>query len=211
MCIKYYLKYNNMENIAPIIVAIGTIITSILTFFSYSYKKNVDLRNKVALENEKRKNKKRNSDISQIYGELWRVLHELKADRVYIMQPHPLIKNLYVSVSLEVHDNGVEEIRTESQNCRASDYPALVARLAKTEFLYHDDIKQIKDNRSRALCSKHGAEQLFIKKLSDDEHDWIGSIVCEYLDVDNNISVDYAKKILAEAADYIQYILPEYE
>ena len=46
-------------------------------------------------------------DIACIYSELYRLLHSLQTDRVYILQPHPLINNQYVTISLEVRKRGI--------------------------------------------------------------------------------------------------------
>jgi len=200
-----------MDNVSAIIVAIGTVLTAVLSYFQYSKNKTTDFKIEQWKTNEKQKNVKRNSNISQIYGVLWRLLHNMHADRVFIIQPHPLVKNLYVSVSLEVHDNGVEEIKSDFQDCKAGDYASLVSNLSQRNFLYYEHTYQIKDNKSRALSARHGANTMFIKKLSDDKCDWIGSIVCEYLHDEKNITVDFGKKVLQQCADEIQYILPEYE
>jgi hypothetical protein len=56
--------------------------------------------------------------------------------------------------------------------------------------------------------SSCGCEAAIIKRLSDNKHDWVGSIFCEFTD-EMNISEEEAKEILHIAATNIQYILPE--
>ena len=54
----------------------------------------------------------------------------------------------------------------------------LGASLARFHFWPSAD--QIKDNHARAIMRNAGTETLVIKRLSDDRHDWIGSIVVDY-------------------------------
>jgi hypothetical protein len=47
-----------------------------------------------------------------------------------------------------------------------------------------------------------------VKRLSDNRHDWVGSIVCEFTD-EMTVSEKDAQELLRKAATDIQYILPE--
>ena len=47
-----------------------------------------------------------------------------------------------------------------------------------------------------------------IKRLSDNRHDWVGSIFCEFT-YPMEINQEDAQKILDKAAMTIQYIIPE--
>ena len=79
-----------MEYIAAIISAIGTIIVA---WFAYNQKtkdKLTDLKIERFKQEETAKNIRRNYNSAVVFGELWNVLYQLKADRVYIVQPHPL-------------------------------------------------------------------------------------------------------------------------
>ena len=96
-----------MEYIAPIISAIGVIITA---WFAYNQKtkdRMTDLKIERMRTEEARKGKVRSDNTGTIYGVLWEVLHELHADRVYILQPHPLSNNMFLSISMEVRRSGV--------------------------------------------------------------------------------------------------------
>ena len=70
-----------------------------------------DLKIEKWKEEEEAKTAKRSDNMANIYGVLWQLLHELSADRVYIVQPHPLINNLFLSISLEVRRNGVSPMK----------------------------------------------------------------------------------------------------
>ena len=62
---------------------------------------------------------------AKIVGRLWEALHELSADRVYIVQPHPLTKKMYLSITLEVVRDGIAIMKDEVQDLRI---PAREAR-----------------------------------------------------------------------------------
>lgn len=199
-----------MEYIAPIISALGVIITA---WFAYNQKtkdRMTDLKIERMRTDEARKSKARSDNTGTIYGVLWEVLHELHADRVYILQPHPLTNNLFLSISIEVKRNGVVGMKPYIQNMEISNVALFASELANREYLQYCNIsKEVKDKRARAILSMNGSISALIRRLSDDSHDWIGSIFCEF---QQTVSTDliYCKSILGEAADKIQYILPEY-
>lgn len=74
-----------MEWLAPTLTAIGTIIMS---WFAYNQKtkdKMTDLKIERIRTEEQIKSRRRSDNSGIIFGELWSVLHELHADRVYIV------------------------------------------------------------------------------------------------------------------------------
>ena len=79
-----------MEYIPAIISAIGTIIAAWFAYNQYSKNKLTDLKIERFRQEETAKNTRRNYNSAVVFGELWNVLYQLKADRVYIVQPHPL-------------------------------------------------------------------------------------------------------------------------
>ena len=81
-----------------IISAIGTIVAAWFAYNQYAKNKMTDLKVE-QMQNELAEQKKRRADNSAlVHGELWNVLHELHADRVYIVQPHPLGNESMLSV-----------------------------------------------------------------------------------------------------------------
>ena len=200
-----------MEYIPAIISAIGAIIAAWFTYNQYSKNKLTDLKIEKWKKEEETKQAKRSDNIAKIYGVLWQILHELNADRVYIVQPHPLTNNLFLSISIEVKRNGISAMKSCVQNLPMSDIAAFSAELSQRDFLFYKDIEnEVKDKRARAILTTNGSCSAIIKRLSDDEHDWTGSIFCEFT---HNIEVqpDYARKELNESANNIQYILPPYK
>ena len=154
--------------------------------------------------------KRRSDNSALVHGELWEVLHELKADRVYIVQPHPLGNESMVSIYFESKRKGVESMKPRIQNLKMCDVAKFCSELTKNLFMFIKDIDgQVPDRYAKSLLSSCGTEQVIIKRLSDNSHDWVGSIFCEFthgVDIDEN----EARAILHEAAMNIQYILPPY-
>lgn len=200
-----------MENVPAIISAIGVILTAWFSYNQYAKNKLTDVKIEKWKKEEERRGQKRSDSISNIYGVLWQLLHNLQADRVYIVQPHPLINNLFLSISLEVKRNGVSAMKPLVQNLPMSDIASFSAELSQRDFLFYKDIdSEVKDKRARAILSTNGSQSAIIKRLADDDHDWIGSIFCEFTH-DTDIQPVFARKELGDAANNIQYILPEFK
>lgn len=200
-----------MEYLPAIISALGTIIAAYFAYNQYAKNKMTDLKIEQHKNELEEKSRQTNQNIAQIYGALWYVLHEFSADRVYILQPHPLTNNLYLSIGYEVNRNGVAGMKSVVQNLPMSDVPAFSAELSQHDFLCVDDIEHnLKDKRARSILSCNGSHSAIIRKLTDDRHEWIGSLFCEYL-ASNEVDMIYAKDKLANVANKLQYILPEYK
>lgn len=200
-----------MENIPAIISSIAVILSAWFSYNQYAKNKLTDLKIEKWKAEEEVKSVKRSDNIAQIYGVLWQLLHELQADRVYIVQPHPLVNNLFLSVSLEVKRNGVSAMKPNVQRLPMSDVAAFSAELSARDFLLYRNIDtEVKDKRARAIMTTNGCCSVVVKRLTDDEHDWIGSILCGFTH-ELQLQPASLRQQLQEAADHIQYILPEYK
>lgn len=200
-----------MEYIPAIISALGTIIAAWFAYNQYSKNKLTDLKIEKWKADETEKQAKRSDNIAQIYGMLWQLLHELNADRVYIVQPHPLTNNMFLSISLEVKRNGVSGMKQCVQQLPMSDVAVFSAELSQRDFLFYKNIEtDVKDKRARAMMTTNGSCSTIIKKLADEECDWIGSIFCEFTH-DQDLQPTIVRQELHDAANRIQYILPEYK
>lgn len=103
--------------------------------------------NREVQKDEETKSIRRADNSSIVYGELWSVLHELDADRVYIVQPHPLGNESLLSVYYEVKRKGVEPMKPHMQGLPISEVPKFSSDLVKNLFLYITDIdEQVNDN-----------------------------------------------------------------
>lgn len=199
-----------MENLAAIISAIGTIIAAYFAYNQYTKNKLTDLKVQ-KLEAEQAEKQKRRSDNSAIvHGELWQILHELKADRVYIVQPHPLGNESMISVYFESKRRGVESMKPRIQNLKMCELAKFCQQMASQLFTCITEIDaQVEDRYAKSLLSACGTTQVLIKRLSDNSHDWVGSIFCEFTH-GREIDPESARAILRRAAQNIQYILPQY-
>lgn len=199
-----------MENLPAIISAIGVIIAAWFSYNQYAKNKLTDLKVEQMQRDNEIKRKRRADNSALVYGELWEILHELKADRVYIVQPHPLGNESMISIYFESKRKGVESMKPRIQNLKMGDVARFCADLTKNLFMYITDIdKQVADRCAKSLLSSCGTEQVIIKRLSDNSHDWVGSIFCEFTH-GAKIQEEEARAILHEAAMNIQYILPPY-
>ena len=203
-------------DLAQVITAIGGVIGAFGGIYALWTKYNQEAKNKKTeyelekLRNEdKKKNKKRNDNSMLVFGELWDVMHDTKASRVYVIQPHPLGHEEMLTIAFEVKKKGIEPMKPHIQSLNISNVPKFSADMVKKPFMYITDInKQISDEYIKALLSSYGTKNAIIKRLSDNRHDWVGSIFCEFT-YPMEINQEDAQKILDKAAMTIQYIIPE--
>lgn len=194
---------------ANIINAIGVIIVAYFTYNQYTKNKVTDYKLEKWKSEDKVSNKRRTDNSMIVYGELWDLLYELKADRVYIIQPFPLGHEETLTVYFEVKRRWVEAMRPHIQKMKISDVAKFSSDLAKNLFIYIKDIDaQVEDRYAQSILSSCGTKSAIIKRLSDNSHDWVGSIVCEFVN-DMQISEEEAREKLHSKATTIQYILPE--
>jgi hypothetical protein len=200
---------------SAIISAIGVIITGVLgLWFKYNQKtkdKLTDLKIEQFKQEQEIKSKRRNDSSAIVFGELWSILYQMKADRVYIVQPHPLGNECLLSVYYEVKRKGIEGMRDKIQNLKMSEVAKFSADMSKNLFMYITNIdEQVDDKYAKSLLSSCGCQAAIIKRLNDSKYDWVGSIFCEFTSP-MEVSEDEARTIMHEAAMNIQYLLPEYK
>ena len=196
--------------IAAIITAVGTIILGWFTYNQHTKNKMTDAKIEKMKDEAEKKNEIRNEKMAKIYGVLWRILYETKADRVYIAQPHPLTNALYLSVGLEVKRKGLAKNAIED-TLSLSEVANFAAELSRREFiLYSDVIGEVRDNRAKALFYCNGTESAVIRRLHDNQ-DWVGSLFVEFTHKKTDLIPATLREMLAEAANEIQFDLPEYK
>ncbi|MCE9257057.1 hypothetical protein K0G60_06420 [Bacteroides fragilis] len=200
-----------MEYLPAIISAIGTIIAAWFAYNQYTKNKLMDLKIEKFRKDEEIKSIRRADNSSIVYGELWNILHELDADRVYIVQPHPLGNESLLSIYYEVKRKGVEPMKPHVQNLRIADVAKFSSDMVKKLFMYITDIDtQVQDKYAKSILSSCGCEAAVVKRLNDNKHDWVGSIFCEFTRP-IHVSEDEAREIMHRCAMNIQYLLPEYK
>lgn len=213
---------NFINTLPEIIQSIGVILVGWFTYNQYRKNKKTDIElekvkeeNKIKIQElkdeQERKSRRRNDNSMIIQGELWDILSELDADRVYIVQPHPLGNEDSLSVYYEVKRKGVEPMKPHIQQLAISQVSKFASELAKNLFKYITDIdSQVQDKYAKAIMSTYGSTGVIVKRLSNNEHDWVGSIFCEFTH-DDMPDEKTAQEIMHKAATNIQYILPEYK
>lgn len=197
---------------------ISIILTSIVGLMTAWFKYNQSTKDKMTdfkiekwKRDEEKKFSQKSENIAKIYGVLWQILHNTKSDRVYIIQPHPLVDNQYISISIEVKRNGMAPMKPVIKKIQMADFALFCSNLSKRDFMFYRNIEsEVKDKRAKALLSTNGTVSAVIKRLSDDAYEWVGSIVCEFTR-EADISPDLARKELLLASESIQYILPEFK
>ncbi|EJX06201.1 hypothetical protein EVA_05691 [gut metagenome] len=200
-----------MEYISSIITAIGVIIIAWFKYNQDTKNKETDLKIEKFRREQEAKAKRRSDNCSIVYGELWNILHELNADRVYIIQPHPLGNESSLSVYFEVKRKGVEGMQPHIHKLKISEVAKFSSELVKNLFMYITDIdEQVKDKYAKSILSSYGSQMAIVKRLNDNSHDWIGSIFCEFTHP-ISVSEEEAREIMHTAALNIQYLLPEYK
>ena len=194
-----------------IINAIGVIVVAYFTYNQYTKNKVTDYKLEKWKEEDKVKNKRRIDNSMIVYGELWDLLYGLKADRVYIIQPYPLGHEETLSIYFEVKRKWAEPMKPHIQKMRICEVAKFASELAKNVFMYITNInEQITDRYAQSIFSSCGTNHVLVKRLSDNQHDWVGSIVCEFVG-DMEISEEDARSELHKKATNIQYILPSIE
>ena len=114
------------------------------------------------------------------------------------------IKEFFMRGISERDDNS-----TTSSVSNAENETAFASQLVKNLFWYINDIDtQVEDRYANSIISSCGCQGAIIKRLSDNKHDWVGSIFCEFTKP-MEVNEEDARAMLHQAATNIQYILPE--
>ena len=87
-----------------------------------------------------------------------------------------------MSIYFEVKRRWAEPMRPHIQKLKISEVAKFSSELAKNLFMYITDIQlQVKDRYAQSIFSSCGTKNVIVKRLSDNTHDWVGSIVCEFI------------------------------
>ncbi len=195
--------------ISAIITAIGTIIMGTFGFLQYRFNKKADFDYEVKRKEIERQSYRRADNSAIIIRELYNLLHNLHADRVYIVQPHPLGNEESISIYYEVTRKSVLGMKSQIQNLNIKSLAVMTGDMAENLYISITNIdEQIKDRYAKSMFLNNGTEQVYIKRLSDNRYDWNGSLFVEFtkkVEIDS----DMVRTEMHEAASSIQYILPE--
>lgn len=204
------------EYTSEIIIALFTLINGLFTaYLAYNQKakdKLTDYKIEKLKEDDKKQQVANAGNIATIFGELWELLYFLKADRVYIIQPHPLYKQMYISATLEVKNYGVSSAKNTLNNVKIESLPKFVSQLTKEDLIFIEDTEVAHvETKVKSIMVGNGCKSIFIKRLVDENNNWVGSIVLGYLRSFKDYGVDrkMVERMTRTSAMSIQYILPE--
>ena len=196
-------------NLAETIQAVGVVLVGIFSFLQYWFNKKADHNFKVKEKEIERMSYRRADNSATIYRELYNLLHDLHADRVYIVQPHPLGNEDSISVYYEVTRKGIAGMKEQLQKLQIKSLAVMTGELAENLFLAIENVdEQIKDKYAKSMLLNNGTNKVFIKRLSDNKFDWCGSLFVEYTH-DKYTDVNEIRQTMHTSASAIQYILPE--
>lgn len=199
-------------HVATIIVGLFTLISTVLgLWFVYNQSTRDKLTDykieQMRLYNEE-KISTNNRHVAVIYSELYDLMHRLDVDRVFIIQPHPELKYIYLSVFLEVDKKGISMVKDMFQNILISEMPKFSKEMATTVWLYFDNIdEQVNEPRVQSLMRTMGSTNVALRQLTNTSGDWIGTLVAENTQgrpLNNNVAMEMMKN----TANTIQFILP---
>lgn len=198
-------------DIPSIISALAVIITAWFSYNQHRHNKMTDLK----VDKIKRQEKQRTSQLSyssgMVFGELWNILHQSKADRVYIVQPHPLKRSAFLTIRFEVLEDGVREMKHTIHSLPMERVPKFSQQMAEEQWMWFTDIdKQMMDRVAKSIMLSNGTEAVAIKRLTSPTDLWEGSIFCEFL-TQTNIDEEQLRAVMHRAALKIQDSLPEIE
>lgn len=196
-------------DVANTINAVGVIIIGVFSFLQYWFNKRADHEFKVKEKQIERQSYRRADNSASIYRELYYLLHNTHADRVYIVQPHPLGNEDSISIYYEVTRKGVVGMKEQIQKLKIKSLAVMTGDLANTFFWAVKDIdEQIKDKYAKSMFFNNGTQEVYIKRLSDNRFDWAGSLFVEFTR-ENELTEEEVRKEMHLVASNIQYILPE--
>lgn len=203
-----------LEFLPQILTGVASILALWFTYNQYTKNKITDYKIEKWKKEEHDNNIKHAGSIATIYGELWELLYFLKADRVYLIQPHPLYREMYISATLEVKQYGVSSVRNNLSDIKIDTVSKFVSNLATTEYTFIENIDESDslDSKIKSIMAGNGCHSVAIRRMSDEKNNWIGSIVIGYIHTfDKEVDPQLIEKMSRLSALQIQYILPEFK
>jgi hypothetical protein len=201
-------------DVTSIVLGIIGLVSPLATaWFAYNQNaKNAKVQRDVERwkKEEEQKAFMRNKYSGQVFGQIHELLRSAKADRVYIVQPHPLGHVAFLSCYFEAVNNGITEMQSSIQSIPMSRVPMFSSSLADNLWLYYDNIdEQVTDDVAKSLFLANGTRVVGIKRM-DNTKDWVGSIFIEYIE-EPELTEFEIKKLAHDSAMVIRHILPEFK
>jgi hypothetical protein len=200
-----------MGDAAAIISALGVIISAWFAYNQYTKNKITDLKVERYKAQTEREMAMRIDQSGHIYGEIADLRGQTQADRVYIIQPHPLGNESLVSIYFEVKEKGVEAMKPHIQQLPLADIPKFYSLLTKNDYLAIHNIDNVDDLMAHSIFAAYGAEECYIQKMYNHRRDWNGSIFVEYTTEKSPLSEEDMQSLMKACASAIQYQIPEFK
>lgn len=192
---------------------IGLVSPLVTAWFAYNQNaKNAKVQRDMETwkKDEEQKAFMRNKYSGQVFGQIHELLRSAKADRVYIVQPHPLGHVAFLSCYFEAVNNGITEMQSSIQSIPMSKVASFSRAIADNLWLFYDNIdEQVQDDVAKSLFLANGTRAVGIKRM-DNTKDWVGSIFIEYIE-EPELSEQEIKKLAHDSAMVIRHILPEFK
>ena len=192
---------------------IGLVSPLVTAWFAYNQNaKNAKVQRDMETwkKDEEQKSFMRNKYSGHVFGQIHELLRSAKADRVYIVQPHPLGHVAFLSCYFEAVNNGITEMQSSIQSIPMSKVASFSRAIADNLWLFYDNIdEQIQDDVAKSLFLANGTRAVGIKRM-DNTKDWVGSIFIEYIE-EPELSEQEIKKLAHDSAMVIRHILPEFK
>jgi len=200
------------EIIIEVLKWVPAIVAAFFAYNQHTKNKMLDFKLERLRREEALKSSKRSEDMACIYSELYKLLHNLQVDRVYILQPHPLINNLYITITMEVRRKGVSSMMGQVKRLPMGEVAHFVGQLAKEPWIICNNIEEdVIDKKAKAIMSINGTNQVIVRKLTDINNTWIGNIFVENREIDSALNTLNVRAEIEEVANNIQFILPEFK
>lgn len=203
-----------IENLPEILTALGSVAALWFTYNQYTKNKLTDYKVEKWKNQERQEDQKKFGIIATIYGELWELLYMLNADRVFIVQPHPLYRATLLTATLEVKRYGIATAIDDFVNVRLDSMPQFSSKLANDDLIVLEDVNEADiEAIVKSNIIRDGSRSVIIKRLSDEKNNWVGNIIVGYTKPLNEVDVNLeeGKALLTSNAMSIQYELPEYK
>lgn len=205
-----------MEHLGGIIGAIGGILAIVFGFYQYAFNQRTDYKIEKQREDDQRKHEAEKAKLSdtyaKLYAYLWRLLYSIDADRIFILQPHPLHDRQFISISIEVThpDRDVVSHKDNFQFRKMSEWAGLIAKIGNEDWMIHRNVSDIKDTKVYSESHRRGVKAMYFRRMLDDEKHWEGTLCVEYTHSNPN-EIDFIKGEISKKAMLIADILPEYK
>lgn len=206
-------------NWAEIITALTPALSIALGIWVYRNQKSTDylFKKKENEDQEKIKTEKArlNSAFADIYFRLNKIIMDLEADRVYIIQPHPLQDKKYISVSFELVNKirDVREHKHNFQNKPMSEWAGMIGVIGKEDWIAYPEVCQIPDMKWRNWMKRKGVASAFYHRLTENDKYWVATICVEFtrdMPLSSPEMIDMIEKVISTNSQMIADILPEY-